>query len=391
MSDTSPRSRIPVIAIGASAGGLEATRALVNGFPADMHAAFILIMHLDPSHDSMVVDLLSRQTRLKVMLATEGMMLKPGVLHVIPPGVFMTVTNGAIHLRQPETGQSVRLPFDLLLQSLAKDAGAGSACIVLSGTGTDGTKGIADIHSAGGLVIAQDPPEAGYSGMPESAIKTGFVSQTLRTDQMVAAIEGFVGTFSHDKDETTETTQPDQNAASSGNAADKTSCDDLLAFLGKHLAHDISLYKRGTLERRIARRMALAGLGVNQMDRYLAMLKENPEELSLLLADLLIHVTSFFRDPAGVDHLATTALPDLLANLAPDRPLRVWVAGCSTGEEAYSLAITCIEAAEAAGSTTRVQILASDIDPQAIATARAGFYPKDIETSVSPERLERFI
>ena len=390
MSDTSPRSRIPVIAIGASAGGLEATRALVNGFPADMHAAFILIMHLDPSHDSMVVDLLSRQTRLKVMLATEGMMLKPGVLHVIPPGVFMTVTNGAIHLRQPETGQSVRLPFDLLLQSLAKDAGAGSACIVLSGTGTDGTKGIADIHSAGGLVIAQDPSEAGYSGMPESAIKTGFVSQTLRTDQMVAAIEGFVGTFSHDKDETTETTQPDQNAASSGNAADKTSCDDLLAFLGKHLAHDISLYKRGTLERRIARRMALAGLGVNQMDRYLAMLKENPEELSLLSADLLIHVTSFFRDPAVFDHLATTALPDLLANLAPDRPLRVWVAGCSTGEEAYSLAITCIEAAEAAGSTTRVQILASDIDPEAIATARAGFYPKDIETSVSPERLERF-
>ena len=388
MSDTSNQSLMPVIAIGASAGGLEATRSLVNDIPHTMNAAFILIMHLDPSHDSMVVELLSRQTRLKVVLATDGMRLKQGVLHVIPPGVFMTITDGTIHLIQPETGQSVRLPFDLLLQSLAKDRGAHAGCIVLSGTGTDGTKGIADIHAAGGLVIAQDPSEAGYSGMPESAIKSGFVAKTLRIDQMGAAIDVFLDKVPYDSSPAASESSTDTTASASGST--KIGYDDILAFLAKHSVHDISLYKRGTLERRIARRMALVGLDLGQMDRYLALLQADPKELAHLSADLLIHVTSFFRDPTVFEHLATTALPDVLANLPQDRPLRVWVAGCSTGEEAYSLAITCIEAIEAAGSTTRVQILASDIDPEAVTTARAGFYPKEIEAAVSPERLARF-
>jgi two-component system, chemotaxis family, CheB/CheR fusion protein len=166
--------------------------------------------------------------------------------------------------------------------------------------------------------------------------------------------------------------------------------DALLDLLGSQTSHDLSLYKRGTLERRIARRMALAGLGSIQTDRYIALLKSDAEERALLSADLLIHVTSFFRDPAVFAHLADTALPEVLASLPPDRPLRVWVAGCSTGEEAYSLAMTCLEAVAAAGSGARVQILASDIDPESIATARAGFYPKEIETAVSPARLARF-
>jgi two-component system CheB/CheR fusion protein len=381
---------LPTIAIGASAGGLEATRALVKDIPAKTNAAFILVMHLDPSHDSMVVELLSRQTSLEVRLAAEGMRLKPGVLHVIPPGVFMTVSDSTIHLSQPESGQSVRLPFDLLLQSLAKDADGSCACIILSGTGTDGTKGIADIHAAGGLVIAQDPSEAGYSGMPESAIKTGHVAKTLRTDQMAEAIGAFVQTLNADPADTPDAPSPQDDSTTSTEQADKIDYDVLLAFLAEHSLHDISLYKRGTLERRIARRMALVGLGLDQMDRYLSMLQADPAELAQLSADLLIHVTRFFRDPAVFEHLATTALPELLSNLAPDRPLRVWVAGCSTGEEAYSLAIACLEAVEAAGSNARIQILASDIDPDAIATARAGFYPKEIETTVSPARLARF-
>lgn len=384
MLDKSSRSILPVVAIGASAGGLEATRALVNGLPADMNAAFILIMHLDPSHESMVVDLLSRQTPLKVSLATEGTRLKPGVLHVIPPGVFMTVAERRIHLSQPETGQSVRLPYDLLLQSLAKDVGALSVAIVLSGTGTDATKGIADIHAAGGLVIAQHPTEASYPGMPQSAIKTGFVDQTLRTDQMSVALAGFLEQRSRHPATADMGTLPSEATASD------VGYDDLLAFLAEHSGHDLSLYKRGTLERRIARRMALVGLDNNQMDRYLATLQTDPEERAQLSADLLIHVTSFFRDTEVFAHLAATALPDLLSNLPPDRPLRVWVAGCSTGEEAYSLAMACIEAAEAAGAANRIQILASDIDPEAVATARAGLYPKDIDTAVSAERLARF-
>lgn len=192
MSDTAPRHDLPVIAIGASAGGLEACRALLKGVPGDMQAAFILILHLDPTHNSMMADLLKAHTRLDVVQATEGVTLKAGCLHVIPPGVFLTVKNRTLHLSEPEGGKAVRLPFDVLLRSLAKDTTATSACIVLSGTGTDGSLGIGDIHAAGGLVIAQDPKEAGYAGMPESAIATGFVDKILPAREIAAALQQFL-------------------------------------------------------------------------------------------------------------------------------------------------------------------------------------------------------
>jgi len=387
-----PQSHLPVVAIGASAGGLGACRALLGDMPADVPAAFILILHLDPTHDSMMVDLLARHTGLKVVQATDGLALRSGWLHVIPPGVFLTVSKRIIHLSEPERGKSVRLPFDVLLRSLAKDAGASSACIVASGTGTDGTLGAADIHAAGGLVIAQDPEEAGYPGMPESAIASGVVSEVLRTDQMIDVIERFAsaaidGAPSAPDDpataeDTTEGPAPEKHATKGH--------DEILAFLGHHAEQDLTLYKRGTLERRISRRMALVGLGDEDVGRYLDRLRSDPEECDKLAADLLIHVTSFFRDPAVFETLSDKALPDLLAELPADRPLRVWVAGCSTGEEAYSLAMLCLEAMDAQGSGGRLQILASDLDPEAIATARAGFYPKEIEAAISPERLARF-
>ncbi|MCF3974982.1 chemotaxis protein CheB [Paracoccus salsus] len=392
--DGEPQTHLPVIAIGASAGGLEACRALLDDMPGDVPAAFILILHLDPTHDSMMVDLLSRHTRLKVVQASEGMALRPGYLHVIPPGVFLTVAQRVIHLAEPDGGKGVRLPFDALLRSLARDAGASSAAIVLSGTGTDGSVGIAGIEAAGGLVIAQDPKEAGYSGMPESAIATGVVAEVLRTDEMVGAIERFARSAKAGSLPAFDT------ASRQGGADDEADLrmpgqgtaryDDLLAYLGKHAEQDLSLYKRGTLERRIARRMASVGLAPEDTRRYLDMVKSDPEERTRIASDLLIHVTSFFRDPAVFEHLAAKAIPDLLADLSDDRPLRIWIAGCSTGEEAYSLAMICIEQMEAAGSTARLQILASDVDPEAIATARAGFYPTEIEAAVSSERLERF-
>lgn len=390
MSERGAREGLPVVAIGASAGGLETCRALLTTMPADAPAAFILILHLDPTHDSMMVDLLAQHTRLKVVQATDGMALKPGVVHVIPPGVFLTVKRRVLHLCKPEDGKSVRLPFDALLRSLSKDASGKSACVVLSGTGTDGSKGVAELHAAGGLIIAQNPAEASYPGMPDSAIGTGFVAQTLRTDQMATALKEFWNRSpaspapAANKPGLRDDDTPDDKQQPA------TDYDDLIAYLGEHSAQDLSLYKRGTLERRIARRMSLVGLGPEDTVRYLDMLRSDADERAQLAADLLIHVTSFFRDPAVFDHLAAKAIPGLLAAMSDDHPLRIWSAGCSTGEEAYSLAIACFEAMETAGSSARFQILASDVDPEAIATARAGFYPKEIEAAISPERLARF-
>ena len=379
------RNHLPVVAIGASAGGLEACRALLGDMPGDVPAAFILILHLDPTHDSMMVDLLARTTRLEVVQATEGLALKPGRLHVIPPGVFLTVANQTIHLSPPEGGKAVRLPFDVLLKSLAKDAGASAACIVLSGTGTDGTSGIADILAAGGLVLVQEPSEARYAGMPDSAIATGRVSEVLGTGQMARAITRFAEGYA-DGGVSAE--------GHAGNPAPKSPAaqvyDALIAFIGGHAKQDLSLYKRGTLERRIARRMALVGVGSDDVVGYLALLQSDPAERDHLAADLMIHVTSFFRDPAVFDQLSAKSIPELVRALPTDRPLRVWVAGCSTGEEAYSLAMLCFEAMDAAGLHSNLQILASDVDPEAIATARAGLYPKEVGRVVSPERLARF-
>ena len=390
MSDHGPRGVLPVVAIGASAGGLEACRALLKAMPGDVPAALILILHLDPTHDSMMVDLLAAHTRLKVVQATDGMALQPGVLHVIPPGVFLTVAKQVIQLSEPEGGKGVRLPFDALLQSLAKEKGISAACIVLSGTGTDGTLGLTDLHSVGGLVIAQDPTEAGYSGMPESAIATGQVAKVLATGQMVAELEKFWGKFTSAKGYATGKPKPGDAPPLRQTDPCASQYDELLAFVGEHASQDISLYKRGTLERRAVRRMALLGLGPDEVAKYLEILQADPEECSLLSTDLLIHVTSFFRDPAVFDHLSAKVFPALVADMTSDRPLRIWVAGCSTGEEAYSLAMVCIEAMEAAGSKARLQILASDVDPEAIATARAGFFPREIRDTVSADRLARF-
>ncbi len=388
------RGGLPVIAIGASAGGLEACRTLLKDIPPDVRAAFILVQHLDPSHDSMMVDLLARHTRLKVVQASEGLALRSGYLHLIPPGVFLSVAQRVLHLSEPEQGKAVRLPFDMLLRSLAKDGAATSACIVLSGTGTDGTLGIAEFSAAGGLVIAQEPKEAGHPGMPDSAIGAGFVAKVLPTSQMIAALQEFLKQGTGDTPENAGT-----NAAATDDLAEddtgadgrvRSDYDDLLAYVGEFAAIDLPLYKRGTLERRIARRIVLVGLGPDEQARYLEVLHDNAQERAQLSADLLIHVTSFFRDSAVFDRLAATAIPSLVAKMTVDRPLRIWVAGCSTGEEAYSLAIMCLEAIEAAGSPSRLQILASDVDPDVIAVARAGFYPKDIDAVISAERLARF-
>ena len=343
--------------------------------------AFILVQHLDPTHESMMVDLLAGHTSMTVRQATDGMPIERDHLYVIPPGTYLSVGNGALHLSQPQARHGARLPFDFLLHSLAEDCGPRAICVILSGTGADGSLGLKAVKEKGGLVIAQDPDEAGYDGMPRSAIMTGAVDLVLPG-----------GEDSRRRSSNTTGGWPFP-APQNGSAPQDKAQDwlpEIIDLLRTKTAHDFTLYKPGTLQRRIERRMAMAAIETDDMDRYLDVLRSDTGELDLLAKDLLINVTSFFRDPQVFDLLAEKIVPDLVRNHSPDQPLRIWIAGCSTGEETYSLAMLFREEIAAAKRNIRLQVFASDIDPDAVASARDGLYPETIEADVSAERLARF-
>ncbi|MEO8882794.1 MAG: chemotaxis protein CheB, partial [Devosia sp.] len=392
-----------VVAIGASSGGLEACTKLLDALPTPTGMAFVLVQHLDPTHPSLLVELLAEHTTLAVLQAEDGTTVMPDHLYVIPPGAYLAISGGALRLSKPKAPRGARLPFDFLLQSLAAEYGDRAICVVLSGNGADGTIGLRTVRNAGGLVLAQDPKEAAYDGMPSSAIATGSVDQVVRVAAIADALACRGGG-------TPPTIDPSHDDASAGS-------DPVLAIvelLRARNGHDFSPYKRATLERRIERRMALArgdpgphgrGATMNQRDSarelgvtresYLARLRTDPIELDLLAKDLLIHVTSFFRDPAAYDALAKQVIPGLLQGRPADQPLRIWVASCSTGEEVYSLIILFHEAVAAAGddgknADLKLQVFASDIDAAAVATAREGLYPPAITSDISAGRLARF-
>jgi two-component system CheB/CheR fusion protein len=370
----------PVVGIGASAGGLEACRKLVEKLPAGNGMAFILIQHLDPTHESLMVDLLVGHTSMTVRQAADGMWVEPNHLYVIPPATYLSLANGALRLSQPQARHGARLPIDFLLHSLAKECGSRAVCVILSGTGADGSLGIKAVKDKGGLVIAQDPEEAPYDGMPRNAITTGAVDWVLPIAKIPEAIIKYAqwkDSVEVDGESIREDASPDGLA-------------EIIDLLRRKTAHDFTLYKKGTLRRRIERRMALVSIRANEMDRYLKILQSDAAELDLLANDLLINVTSFFRDPKVFELLANEIVPDLLGKLAADQPLRIWIAGCSTGEEAYSLAMVFNEQVAAANRQIKLQIFASDVDADAIAIARDGLYPKSIAADVSPARLARF-
>ncbi|MFG1400165.1 chemotaxis protein CheB [Roseixanthobacter pseudopolyaromaticivorans] len=360
----------PVVGIGASAGGLEACKKFLAALPAHSGMAFILVQHLDPTHESMMVDLLAGHTSLVVCQAADGMMVERDHLYVIPPGSDLSVRGGLLRISMPKARHGARLPFDFLLHSLAEAYDKDAVAVVLSGTGSDGTLGVVAVKAKGGFVIAQEPEEAGYDGMPRSAIATGAVDLVLPVARIPQALA---------------TREPEPAANIEG-----TALGAIVELLRTHTAYDFTLYKQGTLQRRTERRMAMASIGTDGMERYLERLRQDPGELELLAKDLLINVTSFFRDPKVFEFLAQKILPDLIRNHVREQPLRLWVAGCSSGEETYSLAMLFFEAMEAAERPIRLQVFASDIDADAVALAREGFYPKTIEAEVSPERLARF-
>ena len=368
----------PVVGLGASAGGLDACRRLLDVLPAGTGMAFILIQHLDPTHASMMVDLLAGHTPLKVQQAADGMPIAPEHVYLIPPGAYLSIRGGALRLSEPRERHGARLPFDFFLRSLAEELGERAICVILSGTGSDGSLGLKAVKEQGGLVIAQDPNEAEYDGMPRSAILTGAVDLVLP----VAKIPEILAKYGRQRVLNGERKGP----APDDNPPDRLA--EIIDLVRTKTAHDFALYKPGTLLRRIERRMALAGVGDSV--RYLDMLRQNSAELDLLAKDLLINVTSFFRDPKAFELLREEVIPDLVRRHPTDRPLRIWVAGCSTGEEAYSLAMLFIEEITAAKQNIKLQVFASDVDEEAVALAREGRYPELIAADVPPLRLARF-
>jgi two-component system CheB/CheR fusion protein len=369
-----------VVGIGASAGGLDACRHLLRALPSDSGMAFILVQHLDPTHESLMVELLASHTGMKVCQAANGMLVERNHFYVIPPGNYLAVDAGALQLSAPPVRHGVRLPFDFLLQSLAEAYRDRAACIILSGTGADGSIGLKAIRKDEGLVLVQDPKEAGYDGMPRSAVLTGAVDSILMIDKMPEVLALYARALS-----------AKNSALSKSPAAPKEDAlKGIIDLLLEKTTHDFRLYKKGTLQRRIERRMLIASVETDDMGQYLQLLRKDDHEADLLAKDLLINVTRFFRDTDVFDMLAAKIIPAMIQSHKTDQPLRIWVPGCSTGEEAYSLTMLFREAIMAAKSSIKLQIFASDVDSDAVNRAREGLYPETIAAEVSEERLTRF-
>ncbi len=280
-------------------------------------------------------------------------------------------------IKEPAEAHGARMPIDFLFASMAKDLGKRAAAIVLSGTGTDGTEGIKALHSTGGFIMVQDPAEAEYDGMPQSAVDGGCADAVLPLAKMPAALAVFAKGL-----------RPVPSRVPA--PADEPALPKIIALLRANTAHDFTLYKMGTMQRRIERRMAIASPTLTDMGAYLVVLEDDAEELAVLSTDLLINVTAFFRDAKVFDLLEKSIIPDLVKAHDDGQPLRIWIAGCSTGEETYSLTILFAEAIAAAKRPITLCVFASDVDPDAVATAREGHYPDSIAEAVTPERLKRF-
>ena len=370
----------PVVAVGASAGGLEACTKLFQTLSISLDMAFVLILHLDPDHESMMVELLARHTTLNVKQASDGLTLETGNLYIIEPRTYLAVEDGRLRVREPQAPHGSRLPYDFFLLSLAEQYGRCSACVILSGSGADGCAGLRAVSEQGGLVIAQDPTEAAYDGMPRSAIETGEVQFVMRIADMAQVLGN------HDW----QGAPAPQSERAPHDLGTTAALASIIALLREKTSHDFTSYKPGTIQRRIERRMAMAAIHVHKMDRYLDILRNDEQELAMLAQDLLINVTSFFRDPEVFGLLERQFIPDMVRNQPTGRPLRIWIVGCSTGEETYSLGMLFIEQIALNKRDVKLQIFASDVDADAVATAREGVYNGTIEHDISGRRLARF-
>jgi two-component system CheB/CheR fusion protein len=377
MTDGTKRPK--VVGIGASAGGLAALRALFERIPPDTGLAFVVVVHLSPEHESHLADLIQPHCQMPVEQVQEELPLAPDHVYVIPPGRNLNTIDSHLRLSPLEERPAWRTPIDHFFRTLSETHGDQSIGVVLTGTGTDGTRGLELIRASGGLTIVQDPEEAEFDGMPRSAIGSGFVDRVLPLDQIVDHVVAFSSTEP-------EIEVPDEDAPLS--ESDQRTLQLILNQVRARTGHDMSGYKHTTVLRRLRRRMQLHGRPL--FPEYLELLREDPEEAKLLFEDLLISVTSFFRDPAVFQHLETEVIPELLAGKEAGGAVRVWSVGCSTGEEAYTLAILLYEAIERMEIPPLVQIFATDLHESSLIRARDGVFPESIESDLSPARLARF-
>ncbi|HSL58489.1 MAG TPA: chemotaxis protein CheB [Acidimicrobiales bacterium] len=364
-----------VVGVGASAGGLEALERFVAALPLSSGVAYVIVQHLSPDHKSLMVELLARHTTLPIERAEDGALVRADHVYLLPPRKTVTIADGRLALADKDTS-ALNLPIDLFLRSLAADQGDRAIAIILSGTGSDGVRGIRSVKEEGGLVMAQDERTARFDGMPRAAIQTGLVDYVLAPEEMPEQLVRYCRR------------QRDQGVEGSTPLDDDQRLSAILAVLRRRTGTDFSLYKPSTVTRRISRRMA-----VNQVDdlgAYLDLLRGSTKEVAALHQELLIRVTKFFRDEDGWEIVEREVIPEL-ANLgSPDTPIRVWVCGCSTGEEAYSLAILLREHLDEHDIHRDVKVFATDIDREAIEIAGAGIYPESVISDVPPDRLERW-
>ncbi|MFZ2956524.1 MAG: chemotaxis protein CheB [Candidatus Ozemobacteraceae bacterium] len=374
------KGHFPIVGIGASAGGLAAFEAFFSGMPIDKEPgmAFILVQHLAPDHKSILTDLIRRYTRMDVFEVEDGVVVQPNCAYIIPPNHDMALLNGTLQLLEPTLPRGRRLPIDFFFRSMAQDQHELAICIVLSGTGCDGTMGLRAVKGEGGMVMVQNPESAEYDGMPNSAINTGLVDYVLSAAEMPAQLIAYaVHAFG----------RPSQPATVPESKI-KSDLKKIFVILRAQVNHDFSLYKPSTVQRRIERRMAVNQ--INRLDGYVKYLQQAPKEVEALFRDLLIGVTNFFRDPEAFAALKATVIPLIFADKPSGTIIRIWSCGCSTGEEPYSIAILLQEFAETLRQHYTIQIFASDIDKQAIDQARKGFFPAGIVNDITPERLARF-
>ncbi len=374
-----------IVGIGASAGGLEAVAELLGALPAATGMAYIVVQHLAPKHESLLPEILAKKTSLPVSAAHSGQILQPDHVYVIPPDVTLSVQRGRISLQPRATTHEPPLPIDVLFRSLADAYGDNAIGVVLSGGGSDGSAGIRALRMAGGITLAQTPETARFADMPRHAIDTGCVDLTMRPSEIAAELVRLgqrfaAGDAPRSGETSTQTTEADP---------DEASLAHILQRLRSAHRVDFTHYKRTTIWRRLHRRLALRRVATLQ--EYDALLQGDPAELAALYQDLLIRVTDFFRDPESFDALRQSVFPALYKDRPSNRPLRIWVPGCSSGEEVYSVAMTLLEyLGEAAPASVGIQIFGTDISEAALQKARTGLYAKTELNAVSPQRLQRF-
>ena len=370
----SPAKPFPTVGIGTSAGGVRALQMFFESLPDAVNAAFVVVLHLDPEHHSELPNILATRTKMSVTQVADRERLQPGRVYVIPPNRQIRVDGHHLDIAEFDEPRWRRAPIDLFFRSLGAQRGDDFA-IVLTGAGSDGALGIKAVKEGGGLILVQDPDEAEYGSMPRSAIATGLADFVLPVREIAARLPELIR---------------NRGGAPSGppNEVDEEAVQRILSQLRARTGHDFSSYKKSTVRRRIIRRMQVQRAAT--MSDYLAKLRESAQEAQALFADLLISVTTFFRDSDAFERLGALVVPKLFEDKGAADTVRVWVPGCATGEEAYSIAMMLLEEASRREIRPEIQIFASDLDETALAFGRDGRYPLAVETDVSEERLRRF-